>query len=57
MIAQAKAMSNGPNGPPPGIFPPCHGSNCDFSVGDGTVAYKTWYRMLKKLNKATDREF
>ena len=41
MIAQAKAMSRGPNAPPPGIFPTCHGSNCNFSIGDGTVAYAT----------------
>jgi hypothetical protein len=54
MIAQAKAMSRGPNAPPPGIFPTCHGNNCNFSIGDGTVAYATWYRMLKKLHGATD---
>tara|TARA_B110000285_G_C14951798_1_gene527171 strand:+ start:96 stop:275 length:180 start_codon:yes stop_codon:yes gene_type:complete len=54
MIAQAKAMSRGPNAPPSGIFPTCHGSNCNFAIGDGTVAYGTWYRMLKKLVNATD---
>jgi hypothetical protein len=57
IIAQAKAMSQDPNAPPRGIFPECHGENCDYSVGDGTVAYATWYKMLKKLNKATDSEY
>lgn len=52
-------MSRGPNAPPPGIFPPCHGSDaqCDYGVGDGTVAYSTWYRMLKKYHGATDKEY
>lgn len=50
-------MSRGPNAPPPGIFPACHGNNCDYGVGDGTVFYATWYRLLKKLHGSTQAEY
>lgn len=36
-------------------FEPCHGI-CDFSVGDGTIQYKTWYNYNKKFHGTTDTE-
>ena len=56
MINQAKAMGKGGGDDlNNSAFVPCHGI-CDYSVGDGTVQYKTWYTYNKKFHGTTDTE-